>query len=223
MAATGNPSRGARPGSTRRLFELLVVAIAVCTIVGLIALWPGDVDAPVAQGLAADTERAEVESVTVTNEACALPEDINCGEAEIRLETGPDEGDVATILLGVGFEPDPGDTIRVVIAFGRLRGALSLVGLAISLAVILAFIVPAILDGSAPLAVAIIGSLAVMLPTVSLAHGWNAKSLAAMIGTAISLALVALLALAFSNLAHLTGLSSEEGTLLLQGGPEGGG
>src|ERR687892_1850548 len=211
MAATGNPSRGARPGSTRRLFELLVVAIAVCTIVGLIALWPGDVDAPEAQGLAADTERAEVESVTVTNEACALPEDINCGEAEIRLETGPDEGDVATILLGVGFEPDPGDTIRVasagreytpvdyerrtpmlwlalvfaalVIAFGRLRGALSLVGLAISLAVILAFIVPAILDGEAPLAVAIFGSLAVMLLTITLAHGLGAKSLAAILGT----------------------------------------
>src|SRR5919106_962857 len=264
MAATGNPSRGARRGSTRRLFELLVVAIAVCTIVGLIALWPGDVDAPVSEGLAADTERAEVTSVTY--EACPPPQVGQCGEAEISLETGPDEGDGSTLVVGgTGVEPElvPGDEIRVarsesagseppgaqpqaappaytladferrahmlwlalafaalVIAFGRLRGALSLVGLAISLVVILVFVVPAILDGTAPLAVALIGSLAVMLATVTLAHGWGPKSLAAMLGTAVSLVLVAVLALAFTNLAHLTGFSSEEATLLLQGGAD---
>jgi uncharacterized membrane protein len=266
MAATGNRSRGARRGSTRRLFELLVVAIAVGTIVGLIALWPGEVDAPVSEGLAADTERAEVTSVTY--EACPPPQVGQCGEAEISLQTGPDEGDSSTLIVGgTGVEPElePGDEIRVarsesaanespgaepqavpevpaytladferrapmlwlalafaalVIAFGRLRGALSLVGLAISLVVILVFVVPAILDGTEPLAVALIGSLAVMLATVSLAHGWGPKSLAAMLGTAVSLVLVAVLALAFTNLAHLTGFSSEEATLLLQGGAD---
>jgi uncharacterized membrane protein len=239
----------------RRTFEYLVAAIAVGTVVGLVALWPGDVDAPVSEGLAADTERAEVRSVTY--EECPPPQVGQCGEAEISLETGPDSGQTATLIVGgTGLEPElePGDAIRVaraqagpvsgadytlvdferrapilwlalafaalVVLFGRLRGALSLVGLAISLTVILVFIVPAILDGSAPLAVAIIGSLAVMLATVSLAHGWNEKSLAAMLGTAISLALVALLALAFTNLTHLTGLSSEEATLLLQGGAD---
>ncbi|MGH2993273.1 MAG: YibE/F family protein [Solirubrobacterales bacterium] len=50
---------------------------------------------------------------------------------------------------------------------------------------ILAFVVPAILDGSAPLAVAIVGALAVMLCTVTLAHGWGPKSLAAMLGRAL--------------------------------------
>jgi hypothetical protein len=257
----------------RRTFEYLVAAIAVGTVVGLVALWPGDVDAPVSEGLAADTERAEAQSVTY--EECPPPQVGQCGEAEVSLETGPDSGQTATLIVGgTGLEPElePGDEIRVVrseptpadleegtsapappgtnpippgpsytlvdferrapilwlafafaalvVVFGRLRGALSLVGLAISLAVILVFIVPAILDRSAPLAVAIIGSLAVMLATVSLAHGWNEKSLAAMLGTAISLALVALLALAFTNLTHLTGLSSEEATLLLQGGAD---
>jgi uncharacterized membrane protein len=239
----------------RRTFEYLVAAIAVGTVVGIVALWPGEVDAPVSEGLAAHTERAEVESVTY--EECPPPQVGQCGEAEISLETGPDSAETSTLIVGgTALEPEleQGDAIRVaraqggpvtgtdytlvdferrapilwlalafaalVVLFGRLRGALSLVGLAISLAVILVFIVPAILDGSAPLAVAIIGSLAVMLATVSLAHGWNEKSLAAMLGTAISLALVALLALAFTNLAHLTGLSSEEATLLLQGGAD---
>jgi uncharacterized membrane protein len=98
----------------------------------------------------------------------------------------------------------------LVIVFGRLRGGLSLVGLLLSLAIVLVFIVPAIGEGESPLAVAIVGSLAVMLTTIALAHGVGVKSLAAMLGTAASLLLVALLALAFSNLAHLTGRSSEQ-------------
>jgi uncharacterized membrane protein len=98
----------------------------------------------------------------------------------------------------------------LVIVFGRLRGALSLLGLILSLAIVLVFIVPAIRDGESPLAVAIVGSLAVMLTTIALAHGVGVKSLAAMLGTGASLLLVALLALAFTNLAHLTGLSSAE-------------
>ena len=40
--------------------------------------------------------------------------------------------------------------IAVVVLFGRLRGALSLVGLGISLALVLLFVVPAILDGKSP-------------------------------------------------------------------------
>lgn len=97
----------------------------------------------------------------------------------------------------------------VVVVFGRLRGALSLIGLVISLLVVLVFIVPAIRDGESPLAVAIVGSLAVMLVTIGLGHGVNLKSLAAMLGTTASLLLVALLALVFTHAAHLTGLSSE--------------
>ena len=54
----------------------------------------------------------------------------------------------------------------LVVAFSRLRGALSLLGLAASLAVILLFVVPAILNGEPPVAVAVTGSLAVMLVTI---------------------------------------------------------
>ena len=250
MSPAGERGRSA----TRRLFTYLVAAIAAGTVGGLVALWPGDVDAPVSEGLAADTQTAEVESVTY--ETCPPPQTGQCGEARVSLDSGPDEGQEAVLPIGgVAAEPglDPGDRIRVaqsetpgamqaytlvdferrapilwltlafaalVILFGRLRGALSLLGLAISLAVILVFMVPAILDGGSALAVAIVGSLAVMLATISLAHGWGPKSLAAMLGTAASLALVAVLALVFTNLAHLTGLSSEEATILLQGGAD---
>ena len=104
--------------------------------------------------------------------------------------------------------------VLLVLLFARLRGALSLLGLALSLAIIVGFIVPAILSGEEPFAVAVAGSLAVMLVTIPLAHGIGPKSLAAMLGTAASLLLTAVLALAATSLANLTGLSSEEALLL---------
>jgi uncharacterized membrane protein len=104
--------------------------------------------------------------------------------------------------------------VAVVLLFARLRGALSLVGLAASLAIVLLFVVPAILDRKPALAVAVVGSLAVALVTIPLAHGLGPKSLAAMLGTAASLLLTAGLATLFTELTHLTGFSSEEAAVL---------
>ena len=102
----------------------------------------------------------------------------------------------------------------IVVVFGRLRGVLALVGLGVSVAIIAAFIVPAILDGRSPLAVAVVGSLAVMFATMALAHGIGPKSVAASLGTAAALLLTAGLAILFTGLANITGFSSEEATLL---------
>jgi uncharacterized membrane protein len=102
----------------------------------------------------------------------------------------------------------------IVVVFGRLRGGLSLLGLGLSLALVLVFVVPAILDGKSPLAVAIVSSLAVALITIPLAHGRGAKTLAAILGTAASLLLTALLALIFTKAAHLTGFSNEQAASL---------
>jgi len=110
--------------------------------------------------------------------------------------------------------------VFLVVLFGRLRGAMSLVGLAASLAIVLAFIVPAILDGSPPLLVALVGSMAVMLVTIALAHGLGPKSLAAILGTSLSLLLVGGLAALFTSLTNLTGFSSEEATMIAASGAE---
>lgn len=108
----------------------------------------------------------------------------------------------------------------LVLAFSRLRGALSLVGLGASLAVILLFVVPAILNGKPPVAVAIAGALAVMLVTILLAHGWGPKSVAALLGTTASLLLTALLAVVFTEAARLTGLAGEEAFALRLADPD---
>jgi uncharacterized membrane protein len=102
----------------------------------------------------------------------------------------------------------------IVLIFARLRGALSLLGLGASLALVLLFVVPAILDGKSPVAVAVVSSLAVALITIPLAHGGGPKTLAAVLGTTASLGLTVLLAWFFTNAAHLTGLASEEASYL---------
>ncbi len=102
----------------------------------------------------------------------------------------------------------------LVVVFGRARGALALVGLGSSLVVVVEFVIPALIQAESPVAVAAIGSLAVMLLTIVLAHGVGPKSLAAILGTAASLAATILLAVLFTELAYLTGFSSEEANLL---------
>jgi uncharacterized membrane protein len=102
----------------------------------------------------------------------------------------------------------------LVLAFGRLHGARSLLGLFLSLIVVVKWLVPAILEGHPPLLAAMVGSLAVMLLTIGIAHGPSVKSASAMLGTTGALILTALLALAAVKLAHITGLSSEQSTLL---------
>jgi uncharacterized membrane protein len=117
------------------------------------------------------------------------------------------------LILAIAFA-------AIVLLFARWRGALSLAGLGFSLAVVLLFVVPAILDGKPALAVAVVGGLAVALITIPLAHGAGPKSLAALLGTAVSLLLTALLALIFTEATHLTGMSSEEGTFLQLAGAD---
>jgi uncharacterized membrane protein len=108
----------------------------------------------------------------------------------------------------------------LVLAFSRLRGALSLLGLGASLAVILLFVVPAILNGEPPVAVAVAGSLAVMLVTILLTHGRGPKAIAALLGTTASLVLTALLAVLFVETTRLTGLAGEEAFALRLADPE---
>ena len=111
------------------------------------------------------------------------------------------------LWLGIAFA-------LLVILTGRWRGFFSLIGLGLSLVIVLYFIVPAILHGESPLAVALVGSLAIMLTTIALAHGVGPKSLAAIVGTAASLLLTAGLAAFATDLTHLSGFASEEATQL---------
>ncbi|QBI19709.1 YibE/F family protein [Egibacter rhizosphaerae] len=100
-----------------------------------------------------------------------------------------------------------------VIALGRFQGVRALVGLGLSFLVIIGFIVPAILDGSDPVWVALFGGLAVMIITLYLSHGVSAKTSAAIVGTAGALLLTVGLAAGFIEAAQLTGFTDEDARL----------
>lgn len=97
-----------------------------------------------------------------------------------------------------------------VLLVGRRHGLRSLVGLVISLAVIVVFVVPAVIEGRNPLAVALVGSFAVMIVTLYLSHGFTVKTTAALVGTSVSFAVTALLGVFFVDLLRITGYASEE-------------
>lgn len=108
----------------------------------------------------------------------------------------------------------------LVLVLSRLRGALSLLGLGISLVLVLVYMIPAILDHRPPVVVAISGSLAIGFITVLLSHGRGPKAIAALLGTTATLLLTALLAVVFTNLTRLTGLGGEEAFALRLADPE---
>jgi uncharacterized membrane protein len=102
----------------------------------------------------------------------------------------------------------------VVIALSRWRGLAALAGLAVSLLTLTKFVLPAILEGSDPLWVAIVGGSVIMFLALYLAHGINAATTTAVLGTLASLLLTGLLALLFVNISIFTGAGSEEATFL---------
>jgi uncharacterized membrane protein len=101
-----------------------------------------------------------------------------------------------------------------VLLLGRWRGLAALAALALSFVVLLWFVMPAMLAGHDPLAVAIVGSCLIMFAVLYLTHGLSARTSTAVLGTLLSLALIGALAAAFSALAQLTGLDDQSQNLI---------
>ncbi|MDY7104234.1 MAG: YibE/F family protein [Actinomycetota bacterium] len=101
-----------------------------------------------------------------------------------------------------------------VVALGRLRGVAALGSLAITVAVLGGFVVPAVLDGVDPVAVSVVGASAIAFVALYLTHGFRVLTTVALLGTLAALALTLGLAALFFELAHFTGAVSEEATYL---------
>jgi uncharacterized membrane protein len=104
--------------------------------------------------------------------------------------------------------------VAAVLAFGRRLGLSALVGLAVSFAVLLLFIVPAILRGENPLLVAVVGAAAIMFAALYLTHGVTVPTSVAIAGTLASLVVTGVLGYAFTAALHLTGVAGDEDTFL---------
>jgi uncharacterized membrane protein len=116
----------------------------------------------------------------------------------------------ALLLLAVLFAV-------VVIAVGRLRGLAALVGLAVSIGVILWFMVPSMLDGHSAPVVAIVSASAIAFAVLYITNGVNTMATVALLATLAALALTVVLATIFTDLAHLTGTANEDALLVQLG------
>ncbi|WP_395107637.1 YibE/F family protein [Actinomadura sp. SCN-SB] len=101
-----------------------------------------------------------------------------------------------------------------VIAFGRWRGVTALIGLAVTFALLLFFLIPAILEGRPPLLTAIVCAAAIMLAVLYLTHGFTQTTSIAVIGTLGSLTLTGVLAMVAIDLTSLTGITDDSSLYL---------
>lgn len=102
--------------------------------------------------------------------------------------------------------------------FARWKGFMSIIGLAVSIILLMWFMVPHILAGSNPLLISLITAIAIALISLYLAHGFSVRTTIAVISTIVTLGISVLLAVLFVQLAKLTGAGTEEAAFL-QFGP----
>lgn len=104
--------------------------------------------------------------------------------------------------------------VAAVLVLGRWRGLGALAGLAVSLLVIVWFTLPAILDGSNAVMVAVVTASLIAFMALFLAHGFDHATVVALVSTLASLLLTAVLAWLFVGATQLTGFTDESSFLL---------
>jgi len=102
----------------------------------------------------------------------------------------------------------------VVMVIGRWRGVGALAGMAVSLAVLIVFLLPALLEGRNPVLVAVVGAAAIAFVALFLAQGVHVSTAVALLGTIAGLAVTLALSWLFVRAADLTGLADENASLL---------
>jgi uncharacterized membrane protein len=139
------------------------------------------------------------------------------------------------ILVTVGSRPDGvltvyfADFVRInsilwmvaifivtILVLSRWKGLRSLLSMALSLAIIIGYIIPHILAGEGPLRVSITGAIVLLMVTLYLTYGWNLKTHAAVLGMVIVLLLTGVLAGLFVYTTRLTGSGDENALFLMQ-------
>ncbi len=116
----------------------------------------------------------------------------------------------ALLWLAAGF-------LILSVLFGRVIGATSVLGLAVSIVILVAVVMPLIVRGHDPLLVSFGGAVGIACSSLLLAHGFRRRTYIALASTLLSLGLSTVLALFAVWLSHLSGLGSEE-TVFLQAG-----
>ncbi|MDP9800229.1 putative membrane protein [Arcanobacterium wilhelmae] len=236
---------GADRRRVRVILAAIVIPLAVAVLAGLIALWPtGDskIGSVPLTSKATSQKIAEVTSIAHKPDDLGQVEvkaRIDGAEVPVQVPfdialNGIHQGSHIKVL----FQPsglDGGgtpyiylDTVRtvpllalvavylaiVLLVAGR-KGLAAVVGLAVSLAVVALFMLPALIAGSSPLLIVLVGAGAMMFASIYLAHGISIRTTTAVIGTFVGLVVTGLIAAGMIRWAAMSGTATEEAIALL--------
>lgn len=222
----------------RRLVLAVLIPLLVATVAGLVALWPTG-ERPATEGVDRFDATVASTSACVDSPDPDCVEGLirlDSGpdrgtEVTVVMPYGPDfpeftAGDEIVVFGNLDWPVEERYTVHdfqrsvplvllavlfalAVVALSRWRGLAALAGLGISVLVLTLFVLPALLEGSSPLAVAVVGASAIMIATLYLSHGLSMKTSVALIGTLVSLTLTGVLGYVFTDLANFVGLADD--------------
>lgn len=233
---TGGPT----PLGVERLIIFLLAPLLAATALGIVLLWPTGTDASIEVGdfvagtvtsvepCAGDIPDCEIAIVTVeegpdTGDTVTIP--LSTGAATPDFEPG------TSVLLQPVPESTQGYALvdvdrttpllllsalfaAAVVLLAGWKGVSALVGLAASMGVLAVFVLPSLLSGNSPVWVAAVGASAIAILSMGLAHGFNARTGVALIGTMIALLITASLGSLFTSLMNFTGVGTEDAAYL---------
>ena len=251
-----------------RILVVILIPLAVWTVAGLIALWPGNISGHVNQDVAGysvagvtypKARITQLSEISCDGLAGSTPgvTSKTCANATATLLEGDDKDKAVTVPLTaavyssgvkvgqviklVRVPPTDGQPAQyqfsdferstpliafalifaaVVIAVARWRGFASLIGLCFAGFILVKFMFPALVAGTNPIVVGLIGSSAIMFVVLYAAHGFSARTTTALVGTLFGLIMIAALGYAATRWAHLTGVASEEDFVLSAAAPD---
>ncbi len=102
--------------------------------------------------------------------------------------------------------------VVVVTVVARWRGLRAVLGLVFAFAVLVEFMLPALLEGKPALPVAVVAGALILYAVLYLAHGVNLRTSSALLGTLSAMLLATVLSWTALKITHVTGLSQEDNT-----------
>ncbi|SDY31456.1 YibE/F family protein [Tindallia californiensis] len=105
--------------------------------------------------------------------------------------------------------------VLLLLLIGRSKGAKTLLTLALTFFMIVQVMLPGMLKGYSPILLTIVSSLVITIATITIINGINGKSIAAILGIIGGLLVAGMVMFWAGSQVKLTGLSSEEATMLM--------
>ena len=231
-------------GSIRRSLWLLIGLLTVIIAAALVILWPsepvpttplGERTAGTVTGVSECKPVAE-DCVTLTITVDEGPSEGDTVTTDAFQTTNTPQIEAGTEVWLVESTTKPGEFALsdinrqspllwlaglfalAVVIFARWKGVAALAGLVSSMALLIWFILPSILLGKDPVVIAAVGTIAIAIVAMFLAHGPHVGTVVALIGTVSALLLILTLSWLFTGFVSLSGMGDEGSYFLdLQG------